>query len=82
MENKNSADSDYDFIKKMFKRLTLLERSREVTPKEARIIRSIQTRWTADGVKFALGKSQRESLIVMVRNIDARLNIPPYPRFC
>ena len=75
-------DSDYELIKKMFKRLTLLERSRRVTPKEASIIRTIQARWTADGVRFAMGQSQREKLITMVGDIDARLKVPPYPRFC
>ena len=82
MKASASKDSDYDLIRKMFKRLTLLERSRRVTPKEADVIRAVQARWTNDGASFSLGKTRRESLIAMVHDIEIRLDVPPYPRFC
>jgi len=76
-----AKDSDYDLIRKMFDRLTRLGGSRRVTPKEADTIRAVQALWTTAGSGFTLEQSRRESLVAMVRDIENRLKVPPYPRF-
>lgn len=73
--------SDYEFIRKLLGRVARAERKRRLAPEEARPVRAVEERWRLDGEAIALAPGQRETLLKLVRKIEARMKTAPYAPF-
>ncbi|HLG88856.1 MAG TPA: hypothetical protein VKZ79_16835 [Alphaproteobacteria bacterium] len=73
--------SDFEFVRKLLGRVARAERKRRLLPEEAGPVRAVQERWRLDGESIALTPGQRETLLGLVRKMEARMKTAPYTPF-
>ena len=73
--------SDDEFVRKLLGRVARAERKRRLMPEEAGPVRAVEEHWRLVGKAIALRPGQRETLLGLVRKIEARMKTAPYAPF-